>query len=743
MNTSTRHRPQRVQWDFPLRSTHAGALLGNGTLGLMVWGEDALHITFARAGFWDHRGGNPFVLRATFRKVRALLEAGDEVGLRALFEVARQNGVPDHPQQMGGGRLEVRFGRGFVPRRATLDLENARLEIELHNPEGERALVTLQQAVNEEVACLQLDTPSHGPVQVRFRPAWEFCGAQMQRRGLEAPRLWEGEQSGGFVQTLPDDAPLGAMWWQRGETLLLATRLDSTGGSEAGEEVREQVKARLEAFDWEAAQKEVRLWWRTYWESVPRVEVPDPVLQHFYDYGLYKQAGLTPPQGVAATLQGAWMEEYQLPPWSNDYHFNINVQMIYWPALATNRLDHLAPLWAMIREWMPQLRANGEAFFERAGALMLPHAVDDRCQVVGTFWSGTIDHACTAWMAQLAWLHASYGGDEEVLREVAWPLLTGAFEGYHAMLEWREGRLSLPLSVSPEYRVSQMNAWGRDASFQLAALHRLTQILPRAAGWLGEPVDPRWAQVAASLPPYSLVNNRIGLWEGLELEESHRHHSHLAGLWPFMSLDPLDAQTWPVVARSLRFWSHIGAGEWTGWCVPWASILCARCHQADAAVAWLHWMFDSFVNEGYGTLHNACCGATTAFDNGSLGELAPRAWRPGPEVMQADAGMGALSAVLELLVQDRRDGIHILPCLPRFWRELCFDGVRCEGAFFVGATVHNGRLDEVRVQSERGGQLSLSHGLGEDFLLNGEPHQGARIERVLAPREELVLRSRA
>ena len=71
------------------------------------------------------------------------------------------------------------------------------------------------------------------------------------------------------------------------------------------------------------------------------------------------------------------MEDYQLPPWSNDYHFNINVQMIYTPALATNRLANFKPLWRMINGWMPQLKKNGEAFFGRPGALMLPHAVDD------------------------------------------------------------------------------------------------------------------------------------------------------------------------------------------------------------------------------------------------------------------------------------------------------------------------------------------------------------------------------
>jgi hypothetical protein len=50
---------------------------------------------------------------------------------------------------------------------------------------------------------------------------------------------------------------------------------------------------------------------------------------------------------------------------------------------------------------------------------------------------GTIDHACTAWMAQMAWMHYRYGLDESILHDVAWPLLNGAFEGYWAMHEKR------------------------------------------------------------------------------------------------------------------------------------------------------------------------------------------------------------------------------------------------------------------------------------------------------------------
>ena len=50
----------KYDWTFPLPRTHTGMLLGNATLGAMIWGEgDTLRITVGRADLWDHRGGLP------------------------------------------------------------------------------------------------------------------------------------------------------------------------------------------------------------------------------------------------------------------------------------------------------------------------------------------------------------------------------------------------------------------------------------------------------------------------------------------------------------------------------------------------------------------------------------------------------------------------------------------------------------------------------------------------------------
>ena len=96
-------------WEFPLPRTHTGILQGNGLLGVMIWGEEnVLRITVNRADFWDRRGGKPWVDGMSYANIRRLREAGDEEGLRALFEQGETaTGQPERPSLLPCGRIEL------------------------------------------------------------------------------------------------------------------------------------------------------------------------------------------------------------------------------------------------------------------------------------------------------------------------------------------------------------------------------------------------------------------------------------------------------------------------------------------------------------------------------------------------------------------------------------------------------------------------------------------------------------
>jgi hypothetical protein len=487
-------------------------------------------------------------------------------------------------------------------------------------------------------------------------------------------------------------------------------------------------------------------WWADYWATVPAIEVPDDDLTFLYRYGMYKFAGLTHPGGVAATLQGPWIEDYQMPPWSSDYHFNINVQMCYWPAYHGNRLENLMPLFDLIHSWLPRLRRNAEMFIGIDDGLMLPHAVDDRGTCMGGFWTGAIDHGCTAWVASMMYRYYRYSMDERFLRERAWPFMHGAMRVYEEMLERRpDGAFELPVSVSPEYRGSRPDAWGRNASFQLACIHMLCEMLQEAADVLGETPRPVWSEIRDKLPKACLIDDTAGepmiaLWEGLPLEESHRHHSHLGGIVPFDIFDWDDPRWDDVIRRSIRHWIKKGPGGWSGWCVPWAAMIHLRLGNAESARLWLHNWRTVFTNEGHGTLHDANVPGLSLM---GIGADATERGRDS-EVMQMDAGMSCTAAIQETMLHERRGVNYVFRGALRAWKDVSFEGMRTGGGFLVSGKMQDGRVREIAIESPHGGTLRLANPWDGEAAVRratGEPEtqSGEVLEIATVPGERVLV----
>lgn len=737
---------QTLNWQFPINRTHAGILLGNGTQGLMIWGDSTLNITFASAGFWDRRGGNDFAIKTNYNKVKALIQKGEEDTLRKIFALPIIANTPSRPQQYGGGILQLIFPKNVKLLHGKLDLSNGRILIHVCLPNGVKGKVEIEQAIYQELTWIKVSPELQGKVIPKLKAFYDYNEEKLKAVGISPAKYWDQETIKGFTQSLPKDEPLSVGFSYKKNIITLATSV--------GENSQQQVITAISKANIASLVQQKNKWWQAYWTEVCKVQLPDPVLRDALYYGLYKQACATPPQGVACTLQGIFMEEYQLPPWSNDYHLNINAQMIYTPALASNRPQHFKPFLDWLVSVMPVFERNGRLFFQNNKAYMIPHAVDDKGQVVGNFWTGTLDHATTAWVAFLTYQFYQYSGDTTYLKKLTLPLAVGAFEGFWSMLEMvktpdAKMKYSLPVSVSPEYG-SGIQGVGRDASFQLAALHRILKVLPDLSRLLNENSDPRWADVAENVPQYSLVNSafgenlkgetppRIGLWAGKDLSISHRHHSHLAGIYPFQTIHPRTPEQADIIKNSYWRWVNAGAGAWTGWCIPWASIIHNRLGNTESAISWLHYWHQNFVNEGRGTLHNSTNNGMSAFNEPTWAKEISKGWR-NTETMQLDAGFGVISAILDLLVSEQSDGVHILPNRSWRWQNLSFERVRTAGGFLISAKVRNNTVESINIFSAKGGRIKIHHGLGEKVLVNRKATNGTELTLNLSQNESITI----
>jgi alpha-L-fucosidase 2 len=699
-------------WTFPLPRTHTGILQGNGLMGVMIWGQDnLLRVTINRGDFWDHRGGKPWTEEMSYARIRRLLKAGDEAGLRALFEAgAIPPGHPNRPSLLPLGHLELVLDPGLRLTSGDLDMDSGQVVVRAAG-DGRAFDIVFDLSMRAPLLHIAVSNPQAWPA-VRRVTAWDFVGDHLSRISFEPPQHFDEDGLCGWVQARPVDPPLCLGYRIDGAGMWLALEYGGDGSAVAARQaVRERIDGVVQQGP-QALRDDTAAWWARYWARVPRLELPNERLDFVYRYGMYKFAGLTSPDGgVPAGLQGPWIEGNAMPPWSGDYHFNINVQMCYWPAYRANLLPHLKPLFDMITAWTPKLRENARRFVGIDDGLMLPHAVDDRCTCMGGFWSGTVDHGCTAWVAQMMYDYYRYAGDLAFLRDTAYPFMAGAMRVYEEMLERDGDGWALPVGVSPEYRGSAMNAWGKNASFQLACIHWLCEHLIESAGLLGESPRPVWREIQQGLPRAAVDGppgqEQIALWEGTPLEESHRHHSHLAGICPFDVLDPADPAWQDIYERSLRTWVHRGMGMWSGWCVPWAAMLHTRFHNPEMAELLLEIWERVYTNEGHGTLHDCVFPGFTLI--GAPGLTAADAGPREPERMQMDAGMSATAAIMEMMLHTRR-GIDVLFAgAPRAWTRVAFEGLRTGGAFRVSAERVGGSVTRITVHSEVGGTYCLEN----------------------------------
>ncbi len=732
-------------WQFPLPRTHTGVLQGNGTMGVMIWGDgNVLRLTIGRADFWDHRGGMPWRDGMSYQAIRTLLEAGDEAGLRRLFErTDPAPGDPSRPSVLPLGRIDLVLTEDLQLSEAALDLDRGQVLVEATGPRGPRPVAIVDLSMAEPLLHLDLPDPDV-LVAVRLVPAWALVGAHLEAISFPPPQEFAEEDLVGWQQQRPADPPLCLGYRLIGSDLWLAT---SYGDNP--EEARANVRLLVDSAAHEgptALRTDNVVWWSAYWRDVPVLEMPDACLDFLYHYGMYKFAGLTIPRR-SRHPPGPWIEEYQMPPWSSDYHFNLNVQMCHWPAYRGNHLAHLRPIFDLVMSWQDRLRENARIFLGIDDGLMLPHAVDDRGTCMGGFWTGSVDHGCTAWMADMMCQYWRYSGDEDFLRGTSYPFMLGAMRVYEEMLEEDGEGLALPVGVSPEFGGAGLTAWGRNASFQLACIHRLCRNLLDACATLGIAPKPMWLRIARELTRASAQgepgHEQIALWDGLPLPESHRHHSHLAGIYPFDTLD-LDDPNWSrIVERSLATWIREGMGMWSGWAMPWAAILHSRLGNADMAVLTLHIWERVFTNEGHGTLHDPAWPGFTLIGSRPT---APKDVRG--EIMQMDAGMGATAAIMELLLHTRAGVNHLFAGAPADWKTVSFSGMRTEGAFLVSAARANGRVTDVTVRSVRGGRFRLASPWTSGASLSREDGAvaavtGAVLEMDMDPDETIVIRPAA
>jgi alpha-L-fucosidase 2 len=411
---------------------------------------------------------------------------------------------------------------------------------------------------------------------------------------------------------------------------------------------------------------------------------------------MYKLGCSSVPGGYPITLQGLWTLDGGLPPWSGDYHLDMNVQQSYWPIYAANRLELGEPLYRTFSACLPRWQKQCQEFFGFDGA-WAGCAIGPRGERIYGYSGVELWPGNAAWLAHHYWLHWLYSQDKEFLRSQAMPMIRACFLTYANLLEKGEdGKLHVPLSYSPEYHEGSFKAYAPDPACDLALIRMLGKAILGANAALGQDdeLTPRVNEVLANLVDYPQKDNKVWISGDQPMERSHRHHSQLMMLHPLEVVSPEngDAEKNLIMGSLLQI-RVLGTGQWTGWSFPWMSLIAGRAGYGN----WAYEMLDGYAN-GFilpNTFH--VNGDPRVFGR-SLFEYTP---------MTLEAGFGAAAAIQEMLLQSQGGVIRVFPSMPDRWHDAEFENLRAEGAFVVSARKRDGIVEYVRIHSEAGGKCRV------------------------------------
>lgn len=437
-------------------------------------------------------------------------------------------------------------------------------------------------------------------------------------------------------------------------------------------------------------------WWHDYYPQ-SFLTLNDAEKEAFYWIQMYKLGSAMRNNGPILDLMGPWYHKTFWPMVWGD----LNVQLIYWTHLTSNRMSVGESLPNNIDKYAATLVENGPSEWPDSAniATLFPQNLEAKI--------GKNVPDMLAWVLHNYWLHCQFAGDRERMRDKLFPVLRQTMNTYLNYLRERklvdsDGTIHIKRSWSPEYPGGR----GQDINFTIGLLRWTCQTLLdiNEEHQLNDPLASEWRRVLDNLVAFQIDENGLRIGKDIPFEKPHRHYSHLLPFYPLAVITPETPDNKAMLRTTLDHWLSVSIQKDR----PNPTIAVTG-YTATGAASMYAWLGDSERASHYldFLINHRNVATTTMYAEGN------------PVI---ETPLSFATSVHDMLLQSWGGTIRVFPATPEKWPDAAFHRFRAQGAFLVSAKKQAGSTQFVRIESEQGGRCRVQLDIARPTLQrNGKP----------------------